>query len=513
MVPKPLTLIILDGWGDTELCSKNAIALADPPVFKALKRDYPYTVLEASALEVGLPQGQMGNSEVGHLNIGAGRVVYQEITRISREIHEGSFFENRELKKAMEYAVANRGALHLMGLVSDGGVHSHLEHIIALLEMAHRQGLTRVYLHAFLDGRDVPPVSALEYIEVLEDTMHRLGTGKVATVMGRYYAMDRDKRWERNRRAFEAMVLGLGKQARSAREAIENSYRENVTDEFVEPTVIVDEAGKPVGLVQDGDGVIFFNFRADRARQITRAFVDRDFNGFERVRRPEIYYVCFTQYDVNIKAPVAFMPQSLKNTLGEYLSQQGLRQLRIAETEKYAHVTFFFNGGREQPYVNEDRILIPSPQVATYDLQPEMSAYKVTERVIEEIKKGIYDVVIINYANPDMVGHTGNLEAAIAAIKAVDECVGKVVNAVRQAGGVTIVTADHGNAEMMVDEETEQPCTAHTTNKVPFILVGDAFRGKHLREGGSLKDIAPTMLSILGLPIPEEMTGINLILE
>lgn len=513
MVPKPLTLVILDGWGDTDLCSKNAIALADPPVFNALKRDYPYTFLEASALEVGLPQGQMGNSEVGHLNIGAGRVVYQEITRISREIHEGSFFENRELKKAMEYAMANQGALHLMGLVSDGGVHSHLEHIIALLEMAHRQGLTRVYLHAFLDGRDVPPVSALEYIEIIEDTMHRLGTGKVATVMGRFYAMDRDKRWERNRRAFEAMVLGVGKQARSAREAVENSYRENVTDEFVEPTVIVDETGTPVGLVQDGDGVIFFNFRADRARQITRAFVDRDFNGFDRARRPEIYYVCFTQYDVNIKAPVAFLPQSLKNTLGEYLSQQGLRQLRIAETEKYAHVTFFFNGGREQPYVNEDRILIPSPQVATYDLQPEMSAYKVTERVIEEINKGIYDVVIINYANPDMVGHTGNLEAAIAAIRAVDECVGQVVNAVRQAGGVTIVTADHGNAERMVDEETEQPCTAHTTNKVPFILVGDAFRGKRLRKGGSLRDIAPTMLSILGLPIPEEMTGKNLVIE
>ncbi|MGI6513054.1 MAG: 2,3-bisphosphoglycerate-independent phosphoglycerate mutase [Syntrophomonadaceae bacterium] len=513
MVPRPLTLVILDGWGDKELCDKNAIALADPPVFKALKRDYPYTVLEASGLEVGLPQDQMGNSEVGHLNIGAGRVVYQEITRISREIHEGSFFENRELKKAMEYAGAHQGALHLMGLVSDGGVHSHLEHIIALLEMAHRQGLTRVYLHAFLDGRDVPPASALEYIEVLEDTMLRLGTGKVATVMGRYYAMDRDKRWERNRLAFEAMVLGRGKLVRSAREAIENSYRENITDEFVEPAVVVDESGTPLGLVQDGDGVIFFNFRADRARQITRALVDRDFKGFHRVRRPEIYYVCFTQYDVNIKAPVAFLPQSLKNTLGEYLSQQGLRQLRIAETEKYAHVTFFFNGGREQPYINEDRILIPSPQVATYDLQPEMSAYKVTERVIEEIKKGIYDVVIMNYANPDMVGHTGNLKATIAAVKAVDECMGQVVDAVLYAGGVAIVTADHGNAETMVDEESCQPCTAHTTNKVPFILVGDAFRGRRLREGGSLRDIAPTMLSILGLPIPDEMTGVNLIVD
>ena len=510
MVPRPLTLVILDGWGDKELCDKNAIALADPPVFKALKRDYPYTVLEASGLEVGLPQDQMGNSE-GAISTSESRVVYQEITRISREIHEGSFFENRELKKAMEYAGAHQGALHLMGLVSDGGVHSHLEHIIALLEMAHRQGLTRVYLHAFLDGRDVPPASALEYIEVLEDTMLRLGTGKVATVMGRYYAMDRDKRWERNRLAFEAMVLGRGKLVRSAREAIENSYRENITDEFVEPAVVVDESGTPLGLVQDGDGVIFFNFRADRARQITRALVDRDFKGFHRVRRPEIYYVCFTQYDVNIKAPVAFLPQSLKNTLGEYLSQQGLRQLRIAETEKYAHVTSFQRWAGTALH-NEDRILIPSPQVATYDLQPEMSAYKVTERVIEEIKKGIYDVVIMNYANPDMVGHTGNLKATIAAVKAVDECMGQVVDAVLYAGGVAIVTADHGNAETMVDEESCQPCTAHTTNKVPFILRAMP-SGKTSAGRGSLRDIAPTMLSILGLPIPDEMTGVNLIVD
>ena len=513
MKPRPLTLVILDGWGEKGSCKKNAIAQADPQVFKALTRNYPHTLLEASALEVGLPRGQMGNSEVGHLNMGSGRTVYQEITRISQEIADGKFFENRELIKAMQYAVNNNGALHLMGLVSDGGVHSHLEHIIALLQMAKGQGLTRVYLHAFLDGRDVPPISALTYIESLEDTMNRLGTGKIATVMGRYYPMDRDKRWERNQRAFEAMVAGIGKRADSAREAVENSYREETTDEFMEPTVVVDDQGKPVGLVQDGDGIIFFNFRADRARQITRAFVDRDFKGFDRIRHPKVHYVCFTQYDINIKAPVAFMPQNLHNTLGEYLSEQGFRQLRIAETEKYAHVTFFFNGGVEQPNVNEDRILIPSPQVATYDLQPEMSAFIVTERVIKEIEKGNYDVVIINYANPDMVGHTGNMEAAIAAIKTVDQCLGQVVKAVQKAGGVAIVTSDHGNAETMVDEDTGQPHTAHTTNKVPFILVGEAYRGRRLREGGSLRDIAPTMLSILGLPIPKEMTGESLIAE
>ncbi|MGE5543379.1 MAG: 2,3-bisphosphoglycerate-independent phosphoglycerate mutase, partial [Bacillota bacterium] len=470
MRPRPLTLVILDGWGEKGSCEKNAIALADPQVFNTLKRDYPSTVLEASALEVGLPRGQMGNSEVGHLNIGSGRTVYQEITRISQEIADGRFFENRELKKVMEFAMDHDGALHLMGLVSDGGVHSHMDHIMALLEMAWRQGLTKVYLHAFLDGRDVPPVSALTYIEALEETMSRLGIGKIATVMGRYYAMDRDKRWERNQRAFEAMVAGIGKKASSAREAVENSYREELTDEFMEPAVVVDGSGAPVGLIQDGDGIIFFNFRADRARQITRAFVDRNFKGFDRIRHPEVYYVCFTQYDVNIKAPVAFMPQNLHNTLGEYLSQQGFRQLRIAETEKYAHVTFFFNGGVEQPNLNEDRILIPSPQVATYDLQPEMSAFKVTERVIKEIEKGIYDVVIMNYANPDMVGHTGNMEAAVAAIKAVDQCLGQVVKTVQNAGGVTIVTSDHGNAETMADEETGQPHTAHTTNQVPFIL-------------------------------------------
>lgn len=513
MAPIPLVLIILDGWGEKGSCEKNAIAQADPQVFKALRQKYPCTLLEASALKVGLPQGQMGNSEVGHLNIGAGRTVYQEITRISQEINDGSFFENRELKKVMDYALNHGGSLHLMGLVSDGGVHSHLEHIVALLELAHRQGLARVYVHAFLDGRDVPPVSALTYIQSLEDTMSRLGIGKIATVMGRYYAMDRDKRWDRNQRAFEAMVEGKGIRAYGAREAIESSYQAKTTDEFMEPAIVVDDAGVPVGLVRDGDGIIFFNFRADRARQITRAFVDHEFKGFPRARRPETCFVCFTQYDVTIKAPVAFMPQNLHNTLGDYLSQKGFRQLRIAETEKYAHVTFFFNGGVERPNVNEDRILVPSPQVATYDLQPEMSAIQVTERVVAEIEKGTYDVVILNYANPDMVGHTGNMEAAVAAIKTVDRCLGQVVRTVQKAKGVLIVTSDHGNAETMSDEETGQPHTAHTTNRVPFILVGEAYQGKRLREGGSLRDIAPTMLKILGLPIPREMTGETLIVE
>ncbi len=513
MAPRPVVLIILDGWGEKNSCEKNAIAKADPQEFKALRQNYPYTLLEASGLDVGLPRGQMGNSEVGHLNIGAGRTVHQEITRISQEISDGTFFENRELKKAMEYAQSNGGVLHLMGLVSDGGVHSHMEHIEALLELAHRQGLTKVCVHAFLDGRDVPPASALTYIESLENTMSRLDTGKIATVMGRYYAMDRDKRWDRNQRAFEAMVRGQGKKAFSAREAIKNSYRVETTDEFMEPAVIVDEAQVPIGLVRDGDGVVFFNFRADRARQITRAFVDQDFTGFTRNHRPEIYFVCFTQYDATIKAPVAFMPHQLRNTLGEYLSQKGFRQLRIAETEKYAHVTFFFNGGVEKPNVNEDRILIPSPQVATYDLRPEMSAFEVTERVVVEIEKGIYDVVILNYANPDMVGHTGNMEAAVAAIKAVDRCLDQVIRATLKAGGVAIVTSDHGNAETMLDEETGQPHTAHTTNLVPFLLVGEAYRGKRLRERGSLRDIVPTMLEIMGLPIPQEMTGESLIVK
>ena len=511
MVARPLVLMILDGWGLAEACPSNAITLADPQNFYRLKAEYPYTTLEASGRAVGLPEGQMGNSEVGHLNIGAGRIVYQEITRITEAIEDGSFFENPELVAALEHAKNKGGAVHLMGLVSDGGVHSHLEHLYALLELCRRRGISRVFVHCFLDGRDVPPSSALTYIRELEERMSKLGVGRISTVMGRYWAMDRDKNWERVEKAYLAMVTGQGVKAANARAAVQQSYELRATDEFVEPTVIVDSGGQPVGLVRDGDSIIFFNFRADRARQITRAFVDKDFTGFTRPVWPRTYFVCMTQYDVTIEAPVAFEPQNLSNTLGEVLSRAGLRQLRIAETEKYAHVTFFFNGGVEEPNPGEDRILIPSPRVPTYNLKPEMSAYEVTERVIEEIKKGKYDVIIMNYANPDMVGHTGVLEAAVQAIKAVDECMGRVVETVKQAGGITLVTADHGNAETMCEPGTEEPHTAHTCSPVPFILVSNEHRECRLRAGGSLRDIAPTMLALLNLPVPAEMTGRSLI--
>lgn len=505
--------MILDGWGERPYCPENAISCAHPAYFSSLVEKYPYTVLDASGLAVGLPPGQMGNSEVGHLNMGAGRTVYQEITRISKEIEEGLFFDNRELNAAIDYARKNNGALHLLGLVSDGGVHSSMEHINALLKLASQREMPDVFVHAFLDGRDVPPSSALTYIADLEQTMQSLGVGKIATVMGRYYPMDRDKRWERNEQAYAAMVMGQGPQANSARQAVQQSYEKQVTDEFVEPTVIVDESGNPIRTIRDGDAIIFFNFRADRARQISRAFVDLDFKGFTRPVWPKTYYVCFTRYDATIKAPVAFLPQKLYHTLGEFLSEQSLKQLRIAETEKYAHVTFFFNGGVETPNANEDRILIPSPKVATYDLKPEMSAGEVTERVIAEIGKDIYDVVIMNYANPDMVGHTGVIEATMEAIKVVDSCMAQVVEEVLKVGGVLLITADHGNAEDMCDLSTGQPHTAHTTNLVPCILVGDNYRDLQLKPDGSLRDIAPTLLEILGLTPPVEMTGKSLMIK
>ncbi len=511
MAARPLVLMILDGWGLSEACPSNAITLADPRNFYRLQAEYPYTCLEASGRAVGLPEGQMGNSEVGHLNIGAGRIVYQEITRITEAIEDGSFFENPELVAALEHAKSRGGAVHLMGLVSDGGVHSHLEHLYALLELCRRKGVNEVFIHCFLDGRDVPPSSALTYIRDLEEHMKKLGVGKIATVMGRYWAMDRDKNWERVEKAYLAMVTGEGIKAANARAAVQRSYELRVTDEFVEPTVIVDAEGQPLSTVKDGDSIIFFNFRADRARQITQAFVDEEFSGFHRPVFPRTYFVCMTQYDVTIDAPVAFGPQNLSNTLGEVLSRAGLRQLRIAETEKYAHVTFFFNGGVEEPNPGEDRILIPSPRVPTYNLKPEMSAYEVTERVIEEIMQGKYDVIVLNYANPDMVGHTGVLEAAVQAIKAVDECMGRVVETVKRMGGITIVTADHGNAETMCEPGTEEPHTAHTCSRVPFILVSEEHRRCRLRKGGSLRDIAPTMLFLLNLPVPPEMTGKNLI--
>jgi len=507
---RPLVLFILDGWGLCEKSRGNAIVLANKPNMDKLFAQYPHTVLGTSGEDVGLPEGQMGNSEVGHLNIGAGRVVYQELTRISKAIREHTFYDNPVLLEAMDKVRERQSALHLMGLLSDGGVHSHIEHLYALLELARDQGLSRVFVHVFLDGRDVPPANAREYIIPLTERMSKLKTGQVVTVMGRYYAMDRDHRWERTKAAYYAMIRGEGYRASSALEALEQAYERRETDEFVKPTVVVDGQGYPVGRVAKGDSIIFFNFRPDRARQITRAFVDDDFEGFERpANRPLVHYVCMTQYDKTIDAPVAYRPQVLINTLGEVLSYHNLKQLRLAETEKYAHVTFFFNGGVEKPNEGEDRILVPSPGVATYDMQPGMSAEKVTDVLLDKIKEQVYDVIIVNYANPDMVGHTGILSAAIQAVETVDRCVGRGVQAVQEAGGLALITADHGNAEIMIDEKGE-PFTAHTTDPVPFILVSQKYKNSKLRPG-RLEDLAPTVLHLLNTEKPPEMTGHSLL--
>jgi 2,3-bisphosphoglycerate-independent phosphoglycerate mutase len=508
---RPLLLMILDGWGDRKEYNDNAITLAHPQNFSNLEMNYPHTLLKCSGKDVGLPDGLMGNSEVGHLNIGSGRVVYQEISRLFNAIEDHSFFNNPEFLKAIEYARAHHGSVHLMGLLSDGGVHSHIEHIYALLELCAQNHIDSVFVHAFLDGRDVGPKTALKFVEALQQKMRAIGCGQIATLGGRYYGMDRDKHWDRIEKAYNALVLGEGKKAANPQAALENSYENRVTDEFVEPVVLVDQDSQPVGLIKDGDAVLFFNFRADRARQITRAFVDKDFDGFNRKGKPEVYYVCMTQYDVNINAPAAFMPQNLNNTLGEVLSEQGFKQLRIAETEKYAHVTFFFNGGVEAANPGEDRALIPSPSVATYNLTPEMSARQVTDKLLQELDRDYYDVVILNYANADMVGHTGVLEAAVKAVKTVDECLQKVVDRVLSKDGIVLITADHGNCEMMVSPETGSPFTAHTTSRVPFILVSDQHRNAVLRDNGSLQDIAPTLLSLLNIPIPAEMTGRSLV--
>lgn len=510
---KPTVLVILDGWGlgDNNNPTGNAILLAKKLNYDYFLNNYPHTVLDCSGEAVGLPEGQMGNSEVGHLNIGAGRIVYQELTRINKAIREGTLKENPVITEALNYAVENNKALHLMGLLSDGGVHSHIEHLFALLDLAKERGIKKLYVHAFLDGRDVPPNNALEYILPLEEKLKDLGIGAIATVMGRYYAMDRDQRWERVALAYKAMVEGEGLKATIPQMAVEQSYDKRVTDEFVEPTVIIDEQGQPKGKVQPGDAIIFYNFRADRARQITRAFVDEDFQGFVRESgflNP--HFVCMTQYDIDIQAPVAFPPQNLENTLGEVISKAGMKQLRIAETEKYAHVTFFFNGGVEEPNLNEERILIPSPKVATYNLKPEMSAYEVTEEVVKHIRSKEYDFILINYANPDMVGHTGHLEATIKAIEAVDECLGEIYRSVKQVQGSLIITADHGNAEAMVDIKTGKIITAHSANPVPLILIDENLKNVSLRKG-SLQDIAPTVLYLIGLQKPAEMTGENLI--
>lgn len=501
-------LMILDGWGKTEHKDGNAYEAAKSPNIHALASKYPHTTLKCSGLDVGLPEGQMGNSEVGHLNIGAGRIIYQEFTRINKEIEEKGFFSNPAFLGAIENVRAHNSQLHLYGLLSDGGVHSHVSHLEALLKLCKEKGLQNVYVHGFLDGRDVPPSSAKQYVNRIEDYMKELGVGKLATISGRYYSMDRDNRWERIKLSYDAMVEGKGETASSAIEAIEKSYSENRTDEFVMPTVIM-ENDAPVAKIGANDSVIFINFRPDRAREITRCFVDPDFKGFDREMFP-LYYVCMTQYDVTMpNVHVAYMPEHHKNTLGEYLSNQGIKQLRIAETEKYAHVTFFFNGGVEKPNENEDRDLIPSPKVATYDLQPEMSAYLVTDKVIEELDRDYYDFIVLNFANLDMVGHTGVFDAAVSAVEAIDKCVDKIVNKVLEKGGAVYMTADHGNAEQMYDYETEKPFTSHTTNPVPFVVIGEG--DVELKDGGRLSDIAPTILDFMKLPIPEEMKGKSLI--
>lgn len=507
MSKKPYALIIMDGFGINELHEGNAIYAANTPNLDRYMKECPTSIVHASGMDVGLPDGQMGNSEVGHTNIGAGRIVYQELTRITKAIEDGDFFDNEALCGAIDNCKKNGSALHLMGLLSDGGVHSHNKHLYGLLEMAKKNGIENVHVHAFLDGRDVPPSSAADFAEQLVAKIREIGVGDIASVMGRYYAMDRDNRWERVEQAYNAMVRGEGNKSDSAVTAIKASYNAGVTDEFVVPTVI-EKDGKPLGTISEGDSVVFFNFRPDRAREITRTIVDPEFIGFKRDFF-STYYVCMTQYDASMpNVEVAFKPQSLVNTFGEYVSKKGLRQLRIAETEKYAHVTFFFNGGVEAVYDGEDRVLVNSPKVATYDMQPEMSAPEVTEKVVERIKSGEYDVIVLNFANCDMVGHTGVFDAAVAAVETVDECVGKVVDALLEMGGTALITADHGNADQMVDYETKGAFTAHTTNVVPLILIGG--EGKKIKNG-RLADLAPTMLELMGLEKPEEMTGESLI--
>ena len=512
MSKKPTVLMILDGFGLNEKTEGNAIAQAKTSVIDGLMKDYPFVKGNASGMAVGLPEGQMGNSEVGHLNMGAGRIIYQELTKITKAIEDGDFFENQALLAACKNAKENNTALHMMGLVSDGGVHSHNGHIYGLLELAKRQGVEKVYVHCFLDGRDTPPASGKEYVEALEAKMKEIGIGEVASVSGRYYAMDRDNRWDRVERAYNALVKGEGVQAESATAGIQASYDADKTDEFVEPMVIVKD-GAPVATVKDGDSVIFFNFRPDRAREITRTFCDDNFEGFDRGERVKTTFVCFTEYDVTIQnKQVAFVKEEITNTFGEFLAAHNMTQARIAETEKYAHVTFFFNGGVEEPNKGEDRILVKSPKVATYDLKPEMSAYEVCDKLVDAIKSDKYDVIIINFANPDMVGHTGVEDAAIKAIEAVDECVGKAVDALKEVDGQMFICADHGNAEQLIDETTGEPFTAHTTNPVPFILV-NADPAYKLREGGCLADIAPTLIELMGMEQPKEMTGKSLLVK
>jgi len=512
MSKKTTVLMILDGYGINDKVEGNAVAQAKTPVVDGLMKDYPFVYGAASGMAVGLPDGQMGNSEVGHLNMGAGRIVYQELTRITKEIQDGTFFENPELLDAVNNCKKNDSALHMYGLLSDGGVHSHNTHLYGLLELAKRNGLKKVYVHAFLDGRDTPPTGGKGYAEELMNKMEELGVGEIATVTGRYYAMDRDNNYDRVKLAYDALTKGEGLEAACPLCAIQNSYDKGETDEFVKPTVIKKD-GQPVATIKDGDSIIFFNFRPDRAREITHCFCDNDFDKFDRGARIDTTYVCFSEYDPTIpNKEIAFKKISVTNTFGEWLAANNMTQARIAETEKYAHVTFFFNGGVETPNANEDRILVNSPKVATYDLKPEMSAPEVCDKLTEAIRSQKYDVVIINFANPDMVGHTGVLEAAVKAVETVDECVGKAVEAVKEVGGVMFICADHGNAEQLVDYETGAPFTAHTTNPVPFILVNydPAYT---LREGGCLADIIPTLIETMGMDQPKEMTGKSLLIK
>lgn len=512
MSKKPTVLMILDGYGLSDKTRGNAVAEAKTPVMDKLMTEYPFVHGNASGLAVGLPDGQMGNSEVGHLNMGAGRIVYQDLTKITKSIQDGDFFENEALLAACENVKNNDSALHLYGLVSDGGVHSHNSHIYGLLELAKRQGISKVYVHCFLDGRDTPPESGKEYVQELSDKMKEIGVGEIASVMGRYYAMDRDNRWDRVELAYKALVKGEGNKAEDAVEAVQKSYDDGKSDEFVIPAVITKD-GKPVATIKDHDSVIFFNFRPDRAREITRVFCADEFDGFDRGERIKTTYVCFTEYDVTIPNKlIAFHKTEITNTFGEFLAANHMKQARIAETEKYAHVTFFFNGGVEEPNEGEDRILVKSPKVATYDMKPEMSAYEVCDKLVEAIKSGKYDVIIINFANPDMVGHTGVEAAAVKAIEAVDACVGKAVDAIKEVDGQMFICADHGNAEQLIDETTGEPFTAHTTNQVPFIIV-NADPSYGLREGGCLADIAPTLIEMMGMKQPEEMTGKSLLIR
>lgn len=513
MSKKPMVLMILDGLGLTDHHEGNAVYLAKTPVLDSLIEKYPFQKGLASGLAVGLPDGQMGNSEVGHMNMGAGRIVYQDLTRITKSIEDGDFFQNKALVAAFDNAKKNDSAVHMWGLLSDGGVHSHITHLYALLEMAKQQGVKKVYVHCFMDGRDTPPSSGIEYVKQLEAKMKEIGVGEIASISGRYYAMDRDNRWDRIQKAYDVLTTGEGNHANSAVEAMQNSYDDGKTDEFVVPVSVVKD-GKPVGTVQDGDSVIFFNFRPDRAREITRCFcMDDDFDHFDRGPRKKVTYVCFADYDVTIPNKlVAFEDVHLTNTFGEFLAKNHMTQARIAETEKYAHVTFFFNGGVEKPNEGEDRFLVKSPKVATYDLQPEMSAPEVCDKLCAAIRGGKYDVIVINFANPDMVGHTGVIPAAVKAVETVDACVGKACEALKEVDGTMFICADHGNCEKMIDYETGEPHTAHTTNPVPFILV-NADPKYGLREGGRLCDIVPTLIELMGMEKPAEMTGESLLVE